>query len=498
MSSAWHYSVSGNRTGPVSSDRLRELAASGALGPDDLVWREGMADWRPARALKGLFPASPAKPTAPPQLNDRRLVPPSPGGTPSDARGPAGPPTREPDVFDRAREAAARAGEVVAQARAKAEAFQQGVRAKVADGATRIEPDAGQRPTPGSACSAKPTGGQEGPPPSPTLPSQAGESARRTGGTAGRAVDRSVESAGWAYPSRRRSVGFAAGGMALACLLVCGVLGKLLAPPAARDLGGNPDHGSGHPGPHGSPGGEVARPRVTAPGTGDIWQDDRGTSWSNERIPLLHDMPDWAQRRMPDSQRQIFAKVEEWTRRLRDQERAANPIARDEIDRAIAADASAFEGRLKRLLIDRGIQGWIGRVQFSPYRQREVGIRFGTASDWVTHGNRYPHAKNKDCAYRSDSLLLLNFDMERVSPEVATAIRELKEGDWVAVDTTGGGTDYFSFSMERAHVERGEFGELPRSPGGDIIITTYPTHINFNGTSPAERLARITKIGPGS
>ncbi len=56
--SQWYYSVDGSRTGPVTSDELRELVAIGKLGSDDLVWKEGTAEWVSAAKVKGLIPRS--------------------------------------------------------------------------------------------------------------------------------------------------------------------------------------------------------------------------------------------------------------------------------------------------------------------------------------------------------------------------------------------------------------------------------------------------------
>lgn len=52
---AWHYQKDGQQHGPVPSQQLKELAASGHLLPTDLIWKEGMSDWVPASKLKGLF-----------------------------------------------------------------------------------------------------------------------------------------------------------------------------------------------------------------------------------------------------------------------------------------------------------------------------------------------------------------------------------------------------------------------------------------------------------
>jgi len=55
MASQWFYTQDEERMGPVSSEELKQLAESGELTADDLVWKEGMADWKPASQLKGLF-----------------------------------------------------------------------------------------------------------------------------------------------------------------------------------------------------------------------------------------------------------------------------------------------------------------------------------------------------------------------------------------------------------------------------------------------------------
>lgn len=52
----WYYAQAGQKYGPVSSAKLKDLAASGQLGSSDLVWKDGMAKWAPANKVKGLFP----------------------------------------------------------------------------------------------------------------------------------------------------------------------------------------------------------------------------------------------------------------------------------------------------------------------------------------------------------------------------------------------------------------------------------------------------------
>ncbi len=51
----WFYAQENQRFGPVSAAELKALADAGKLRPEDLVWREGMDGWVPARRVKGLF-----------------------------------------------------------------------------------------------------------------------------------------------------------------------------------------------------------------------------------------------------------------------------------------------------------------------------------------------------------------------------------------------------------------------------------------------------------
>jgi len=53
MASEWYYTKSGTKHGPVSSHDLRVFARDGTLAPMDLVWKEGMKDWRPASKIRG-------------------------------------------------------------------------------------------------------------------------------------------------------------------------------------------------------------------------------------------------------------------------------------------------------------------------------------------------------------------------------------------------------------------------------------------------------------
>ncbi len=63
MTDKWFVAVEGKQYGPYSPDDLRGMTQSGRLQPDDLVWREGMREWEPARrALPELMPAAASRP----------------------------------------------------------------------------------------------------------------------------------------------------------------------------------------------------------------------------------------------------------------------------------------------------------------------------------------------------------------------------------------------------------------------------------------------------
>ena len=54
MTERWWYTRDGRREGPVPRERLVDLVRAGWLGPTDMVWSEGMADWIPAGSLEWL------------------------------------------------------------------------------------------------------------------------------------------------------------------------------------------------------------------------------------------------------------------------------------------------------------------------------------------------------------------------------------------------------------------------------------------------------------
>ena len=68
----------GSQSGPYPLDELRNMAATGRLAPSDLVWTDGMSEWKPASAaLPELFSGGPAAPaaSAPPPIASGSIHP---------------------------------------------------------------------------------------------------------------------------------------------------------------------------------------------------------------------------------------------------------------------------------------------------------------------------------------------------------------------------------------------------------------------------------------
>jgi TM2 domain-containing membrane protein YozV len=56
----WFYAQHGNQYGPVAWSELRQIADSGQLQANDLVWSQGMGNWAPAHIVEGLIVPQPA------------------------------------------------------------------------------------------------------------------------------------------------------------------------------------------------------------------------------------------------------------------------------------------------------------------------------------------------------------------------------------------------------------------------------------------------------
>lgn len=48
----WFYALNEEQQGPVTDSQLDELIRAGTVAPNTLVWREGMADWKPISAAR--------------------------------------------------------------------------------------------------------------------------------------------------------------------------------------------------------------------------------------------------------------------------------------------------------------------------------------------------------------------------------------------------------------------------------------------------------------
>lgn len=67
MAAEWFFAKGDKKLGPVTNKGLKELAASGRIQPDTLVWRDGLPEWIPAGRVEELFPAEPSSEAASPE-----------------------------------------------------------------------------------------------------------------------------------------------------------------------------------------------------------------------------------------------------------------------------------------------------------------------------------------------------------------------------------------------------------------------------------------------
>lgn len=109
---SWYLARDGRQFGPYAGDEILRLAEAGMLRADDLIWRPGLAGWRPLHAVSGLitpppaprFPTvlagliarpAPLPPPLPPQPSRQQSLPPLPEpgqGVPEAARAETPPP----------------------------------------------------------------------------------------------------------------------------------------------------------------------------------------------------------------------------------------------------------------------------------------------------------------------------------------------------------------------------------------------------------------------
>lgn len=94
----WYYARGGGQLGPMSWEDLVKAARAGNLGPGDLVWTEGMAQWQTAVSIPGLI-----QQTAPPPAPAYATPPVAQGYGPPPAQpgyAPVRPPVRQPTIGD--------------------------------------------------------------------------------------------------------------------------------------------------------------------------------------------------------------------------------------------------------------------------------------------------------------------------------------------------------------------------------------------------------------
>lgn len=57
----WHYAIGTDQHGPVTFGQLRGLIQNGSVGANDLVWKDGMADWEPILTVPELAASVPQR-----------------------------------------------------------------------------------------------------------------------------------------------------------------------------------------------------------------------------------------------------------------------------------------------------------------------------------------------------------------------------------------------------------------------------------------------------
>ena len=58
MPDKWYFGQNGMQKGPVALEALQEMAQRGEVRTQDLVWHEGLSDWKEAGSVAEIFPAA--------------------------------------------------------------------------------------------------------------------------------------------------------------------------------------------------------------------------------------------------------------------------------------------------------------------------------------------------------------------------------------------------------------------------------------------------------
>src|SRR3954447_1590058 len=109
MALQWYYASQGKQWGPIADPQLRQMIATRALQPTDMVWTQGWPQWVPAGSVPSLFPPAPTRPapTRPAPMPGAAPVPGQPAAfgfrAPASAPGPGPAPYEYDDYPDRPR-----------------------------------------------------------------------------------------------------------------------------------------------------------------------------------------------------------------------------------------------------------------------------------------------------------------------------------------------------------------------------------------------------------
>jgi hypothetical protein len=91
----WYFLRDGGQVGPMAWADLWRCGQSGELRPADLVWRDGMPEWRTAASVPGLFPAPQPVPAAAPVPQKTYAPAPQAAPAPQSAPQPQAAPYRQ-------------------------------------------------------------------------------------------------------------------------------------------------------------------------------------------------------------------------------------------------------------------------------------------------------------------------------------------------------------------------------------------------------------------
>lgn len=87
MTNEWYYAQEGTQRGPVTFACLQQFVVSGELTSNDLVWRDGMSEWKPVSTVPDLnVDVMPAKKAPPPLPHAAKAIEKAPSNCDSDSR----------------------------------------------------------------------------------------------------------------------------------------------------------------------------------------------------------------------------------------------------------------------------------------------------------------------------------------------------------------------------------------------------------------------------